>query len=344
MKRYSACFFVSAALLLIALAAPAVQIDPFTAVVAVPDRTDATRVAGFEAALRQTLTRYTGRADLAASVQPGAVERLVQLFTYLDASKDEQQSLRLEVRFQPQAIRELVRSQNLPVWPLERGSTLAWIVLENGGDRTLLGLTPDDQGWLEIFREAAQVRGLPLIEPLMDLEDQTRIVPAAVWGGFVDQVAQASERYAPDYLLLGRLGSTGDGWTGRWIMDTGSELLTWSSLDYSLQDALEQGAEGAAERLAKRFSISAARDSGVLELYVTGLGGPAEYGEVSRYLSGLSIVSDLQLRAVDPVGILFSASVDGGFRALEQILNLDQRLRLGPSVQSDRVTLVFGEE
>lgn len=335
--------FCAAALLLIAHAAPAAQIDPFTSVVSVPDRSDATRILGFEAALRQTLTKYTGRADLSEAVQVSAVERLVQLFTYLDASKEDQETLRLEVRFQPQAVRDLVRNQRLPAWPLERGSTLAWIVMDNAGERSLLGLSPDDQAWLDFFRDAAQERGLPLIEPLLDLQDQTQISPAAVWGGFVDQVAQASDRYAPDYLLLGRLGSTGDGWSGRWIMDTGSELLTWSALEPSLQSALEEGAKGAAERLARRFAIGAAGESGNLELYVTGLSGPQDYGRVSQYLTGLSIISDLQLRAVDPLGVLFTAQVDGGFRALEQILNLDRQLRPGPSTQANRVTLLMDQ-
>jgi hypothetical protein len=68
------------------------------------------------------------------------------------------------------------------------------------------------------LQDRARRRGLQLRVPLMDLVDSA-IGAGDVWGRFSARLAQASVRYAPELLLLGRVAQDADGrWSSDWDM------------------------------------------------------------------------------------------------------------------------------
>jgi uncharacterized protein len=93
---------------------------------------------------------------------------------------------------------------------------LAWVVVEDdaGERRCSAG---SEHPVADGLRERARERGLPLQLPLMDLDDQLAVDPAAVWGRLSQTLQPASERYGADIVLVGRLQQLPDQrWVGSW--------------------------------------------------------------------------------------------------------------------------------
>ncbi|HCD28963.1 MAG TPA: hypothetical protein DER02_15680, partial [Gammaproteobacteria bacterium] len=48
-------------------------------------------------------------------------------------------------------------------------------------------------------------RGLPLTQPISDLQDAMAISANAIWGRFVGEISTASARYQASVVLVGRM-------------------------------------------------------------------------------------------------------------------------------------------
>jgi Uncharacterized protein conserved in bacteria (DUF2066) len=135
------------------------------------------------------------------AVGPGQIERYVANFEIADERVSSNQYLaRLTVRYEPDAVRELLQSSALPyaetasapvvVLPLYRAT---------GGPR----LWPDDNPWWQAWAEHLDPeRLLRLVLPLGDLEDMATVTPDAALAGDTTALAALAERYAADDVLL----------------------------------------------------------------------------------------------------------------------------------------------
>ncbi len=301
------------AILLLCLATPvaAVQVKGlFQVSVPVNGQGDMERKGALYAAFSRLLVRVgAGRAVLRdARAQPllQQAPRFVQSYRY----RETPEGLFLEVRFDARAVRRALIEQGLPLWGRTRPLTLVWLVVQEGGERHLLnGDSPHPA--VAAMEAQARERALPLAFPLLDLEDQMALGVTDVWAGFTDRIVRASQRYAPEAVLVGRLyrDFVGTEWIGRWQLLEGERVIDhWQArgdLDWVAGEGVERAADGLAARYAQRPGESA-----VVRLWVTGAVALADYARVGRYLAGLSMVE-----RVAPV------VVEGGR------LGLDVRLR-----------------
>ncbi|SEO67349.1 DUF2066 domain-containing protein [Aquisalimonas asiatica] len=248
--------------------------------------------------LETILTRLTGREnpgdDEALAEVLDQANRYVQQYGY-DAGDDD--GLLLRVRYDGRALQRELVEQEIPLWPREqRPRTLAWVVVDQGGSRRILGgdESPDLQ---DALRDAGARTGLPLLFPLMDLEDQQAIRASEIWGGFREPVESASERYDADAVLVGRVSQRGQGWRGRWVLYWEGESHSWTMDDDSAPGVLDVGLEIGMTRLAEYYAvIPEDGEVGRLTVRVRDIGGLDSYGRVERYLRDLSGVE-----AVDAV-------------------------------------------
>jgi len=141
--------------------------------------------------------------------------------------------LMLDLFFDKMELRNLLSDAELPRWGANRPQVLLWIAIGDQKQRFLIGTEaedmlpllmsrqPDDEinrlsnedmvpeleieqvsiDLKQILTQKAFRRGLPVILPLMDLEDSIAIDVADVWGRFVMPIRQASSRYEHDAIL-----------------------------------------------------------------------------------------------------------------------------------------------
>ena len=106
----------------------------------------------------------------------------------------------LQLNYEPQAIEQLLRQAQLPLWPATRPKVLVWLVAK---DQSGLRLVPEVTD-LQAMQMQAQYRALPLSFPRMDLEDSLSLTADDLWALDVEKIKTASLRYKADAILVGR--------------------------------------------------------------------------------------------------------------------------------------------
>lgn len=280
---------LGAAWLLILGLMPNVHAQPaglFDARVEVESESDAERREAVRIGLTRVLQRLTGRDDLMEEPEVSEVvrdaERYLQQYGYRDRIDDDGERVQyLQLRYDGAAIERALVDRRIAVWtPEERPRTLVWMALDYGDGREIIG---GDRGLAEqeTLRRVAASSGLPVLVPLMDLEDQRALSTSDLWGGFREPVLDASERYRAGAVLAGRISWRENAWQARWLLFWDGESQEISATDEALDVVIEAGVSGAAAFLAQRLARVPDPDAGgVYYIRVEGVSSLADYARL----------------------------------------------------------------
>ncbi|HEB96154.1 MAG TPA: DUF2066 domain-containing protein [Sedimenticola thiotaurini] len=256
----------------------------------------------------------------------------------------------LQVSFDPAAVKRLLQQAGLPVWSENRPSVLVWLGSERNGRRRLL--EPDPQSpVLKAIRQAARERGLPLLFPLGDLEDQARLQVADLWGDFEENIRAASERYAADMILTGRLVRLGKGaWRGEWRLYRPQTVSGFQSQGKSPQQVAADGIQQLADRLAALFAPPEAAASGgadTVRIRIAGVTTLQRYAAVERLLLAQRSTERWSLVLVEPDALVIDLHGRNSIESLAQILSVGGVLEpdpdgiLRPGGETEMIDLYF---
>jgi hypothetical protein len=232
----------------------------------------------------------------------------------------------LQLRFEPSAIARLLRQANFPVWGSNRPGVLLWVAVSDEQDRRIIG-EDDAINLVTGLIDQAEQRGLPLLFPLLDLEDAAQISTAEVWGAFLDRVEDASTRYNPDAILTGRVQQIPGGrWSGKWSYRVASRWQSVESVGFSSDELVREMVDLLADELAARYALGSSR--GNVKLMVEGVTGLADYAELSGYLEALTPVLSSSIVTLQGDVAEFELETEGQYQQLVKIIELDERLVL----------------
>ena len=307
----------------------------YMARVKVDDPGAAARSEALQQALGLVLLKVTGDRDAAgrAAADPAfrAPERFVQQYRYvssLPAGDEAAPELWFEVQFDNEALETALRGTGLPLWGQERPSVLVWLAVADSGQRYLVSANGSDP-IADALEGAARQRGLPLIFPLQDLQDQARIRFADVWGGFQQQIVAASRRYPASAVLSGRLEKrAGNLWLGRWTLEFGDKRSGWETDGRTPREAVSLAIDEVANRMASQLAVrSTSGGSARLHITVEGVNSLADYARASRYLASLTAVRDVSVNAINADQVDFSIDLQGDAYALDRAVGVGRVLR-----------------
>lgn len=304
------------------------------------------RTTAMVSALAEVLVKVSGRSDVAllpgvakATRSPG---KFLQQYRYRALSAEERERALQEAaasnvkaadpqiilfRFDKAAVDKVLRDNNLPVWGSTRPATLAWLAVQDEGNRYLLANDSLEPVQEMLTREARR-RGLALLLPLMDLEDQQGLSFADVWGGFRDPILRASARYRTESVLVGRMYRTNGGeWQAQWTLMEGPQIQSWAAAGVLPAEVIDEGVSGAIEVLASRYAPVAGEVAGLLPVTVGDVRNLRDYARVTRYLQSLQPVGQLQVTRVAADQVTFELDVKGGPEAIAQTIALGNVLR-----------------
>ena len=152
---------------------------------------------------------------------------------------------------------------------------------------------------------------------------------STIWGGFPEAIRRASDRYAPDAILVGRAyrGDTGL-WQARWTLFT--EVDEEFRTDGETPEAMAaEGLHQVGDRLAARFARRGAAGASVrVPIAVSGVEELEDYGRVLRYLAAIDIVEEVQVTRMEPSRAQFVLRVRGGRPALAELIAFGRTLAL----------------
>ena len=283
-------------------------------------------------ALDRVIRRISGNVDALNEPQVRLAlqspEAYVQQFSYFlsaDNTAEGQQYLRLT--FDERLVNRLLRQAKQPIWGNNRPSLMMWIAVEGLSNRHLIS-AGEQTIWQLAVTQAGEDAGVPILLPLMDLQDEIAISIEDVWGLFRDTLETASQRYRSEAVLGGRLYQASSGrWMGRWLLIfEGAEIsfvTEGDAVESLATDALAQ----VASILVKHYAIdTTAMGNDHIKLAVQDVETLQDYAGVMSYLKQFSMVLDVAVSDVEGEQLTLMLTTDGGWSKLKGLIALDKRL------------------
>lgn len=326
--------------LAVPLGAQATETDSlYEAQVSVGGQTEEARDMAAQEAFREVLLKVVGNRQALAQTPLAPLLKeaapLVQQFRYI-APKEEDGTAALWVRFDPGGVNHALRQHGLPVWGRMRPALLLWVAVEDRKGRYLL-----DAGMVspasEILKKQAEDRGIPIIFPLWDLEDQGRLVFADIWGNFSETILAASTRYPAAVQLVGRLlhRQAGD-WQARWTLYGAGKARDWVVAGGGVEQVLRAGIDRAVDIIAERVVPLNGDGSGSsVRINVADVTSFMDYARLSSYLGSLSQVTDMQPVQLSPAEARFKLDLLGNPEGLAASIQLGRVLA---PAEEERIT------
>ena len=294
-----------------------------------PDDPDARNLA-YQTALTEVLVRITGTTAVVESEQiaalfPNAARYVSQYRPGPDNS--------LVVSLDGPGIENVLRQAGAPIWGRDRPLTLIWIAVDWGqGEREIVAADDEermsgdarsiDRNRLlrERVLEVAERRGIPVLFPLVDIEDLENISFSDIWGGFDDLLLLASARYQADTVLVGRIRTDSpmmNRWT--WYIDEGR--ASWTG-------ATEEVINLLADSLAARFGVDSQSPLETIRLTISGIESVKAFGRVQQFMENLRGIDAVMIDTVAGDRIIYEVKVQGGTERLQRALELSNMLEL----------------
>ncbi len=324
--------------------------DLYRAEAPVQSQEPAAREQAFRAALEAVLIKVTGSRDIAG--QPAAEPLLASASNYVQqfGYRNRGAGTALDVVFDSAAVDAALTDANLPVWVDERPAVLAWLAVQSGDKRYLVDDDRRKKATRIVLRTAAR-RGIPVLFPLLDMEDRARVNVADVLGGFDENVIQASARYEADAVVITRVTQSGENnWRADWQLRYGGEASGRSFGGASMAAVLTDGVHFVADTLAQRLAVIAtASASGGLVISVEGVDSLEDYARLRTYLDNLALVKGYRIDSVEPGYASFRLQVSGDPADVERLIALGNVLEEAPPPQRapsapNRAVVATGQE
>ena len=311
--------------------------DLYDAKVAVADQSEASQNAAIKQALKQVFIKVSGSEELLKQAQIvknlAKASTLIRLYTY----EKVQNQLYLVVNFDSEKVQNAIRTAGFPVWDKRRPDTILWLAIEpTRQDKQLLNneTQPD---LVKRLKEQAQKRGIKVVLPVWDLNDMQMVGVYDIWGGFIQKISVASERYDFNSMLSARIyqASTDDvnaaqQWLSDWtLMDNGQ--VNSGQIQMSESEQIIDGLiDALASQLAQKYAINQQnRPQNALktQITITNINSISRYAEVLKFLNGLSVVSNAILLEQQGSRATFELDLLGNNEDLLNTFRLDNKIQ-----------------
>ena len=160
----------------------------------------------------------------------------------------------LRVQFDEDQILEVLRKSQVGIWSEIRPETLLWLVVDEDGSRQFYNADamPDIENALS---RASKVKGVPLIYPLLDIEEQQKISVNEVLGADSRNLLKVSSRYEVTSIMAGRIVRKAECWQGEWAFYFDGKIKQWNSPCQTLKATVSAGVRGAYDVLSNYYGI-----------------------------------------------------------------------------------------
>ena len=306
----------------------------YRAKVEVADRSEANREDAFRRAMVQVIRKVTGSQYPERNpVISSALRRsknYLQDFSYSTSqpaageaagTETARETTWLDAGFSSDGITTLVRSAGLPVWSSNRPDILVWLVLDDAGRRQFVALT-DGLSYDE-FERQMNSWGLPLVTPVMDLQDQIAASVNTLWELDEQAIMAASDRYEADSVLVGRMAKTSNGqYRGSWHYFFQQENLQLEARSPDMAGFFRQGVDGVVNFLSSRYAIDHRDNRAATLMTVSNITDFRAYSRTLSFLEGLEPVRQVEVKAVQGDTLQLELFVEGRMELLQELIVL----------------------
>lgn len=274
-------------------------------------------------ALSQVLTRVSGKADLTTNPQIAAELKRASGYIKQFESVRHSEGNRMRALLDAVKVNQLLQQNNIAVWGAMRPDILVWLVHQDGAERTFV--RSSELPLNSALRQAFRFGGLPLLQPLYDMDDVLLLSETDVWAGFWQQIEQASNRYSADIVIAATVDNISQNGSTQlrltWQRQAEGKTLRDEVIAADETNLMQAFASVLAAQLAEQYaSIISAEGGGSMVLKVQQLQSLSDIVQVQRLLQQLVGVSEVTIGQFDGGTAYYklqsSISADGIMNAL----------------------------
>lgn len=297
---------------------------------------DAERLRAYREGLSAAILKITGEQRW---LRNSAVERAirdaqsyVQEVSYRTSAVGLEQRTYISVRFDRALVENMLNSAGIPVWDQNRPTVMLWLSVQGpDGRRELLG-ADSEHPLLEIVREYSRIHGVPLLFPLMDLEDRRNLPIDVAWSLDAEAIRTASQRYEADAILSGRiLESTGGDLVGLWQFLFRDKVESFDSFEQDYQRYGEAALERITPELASHYGLLRLNNPLQIRLQVANVDSARDYKDLLQYIQSLAVVENVSAALLNGDSIELDLSLTGNVFLFTEFIALGREMAAVPS-------------
>jgi hypothetical protein len=265
---------------------------------------------------------------------------LVQQYQYVTVNKHQDltqpDQLALAMTFNKPALDNALSDIGLPIWSESRPDVIVWLAVEDNGRKAILG-SESNSSLITNVLEVSESRGLPILLPLMDLQDQSQVRFGDVWAGFADNVELASRRYGAAISVLAKVIINGDFAQIEWRTSLDNRLETWRSKG-NAQTAIVNGINELTDRVSRQYTQLITNNfARNYQMHIADVNDYQDFVRAIDYLENRQYVSNVELNSLGGGMMDVTISLKGDINVFKQALAIDRVLT------SDREQISTGD-
>ena len=309
----------------------------YDAAIQVEDQSPEQMLRAKKMGLAQVLVKVTGQTQSLTHPKVRAAlrnpESYLQRFSFgTELLKNGQPQAVIELAFDSLQVDQLIRESGHSIWGKDRAAVLVWLVEDTQGIRQIVN--DNRHPMVAQIMSQAKLRGIPLLWPLLDLEDQLSINAGDLWGVFRDTITRASSRYQADAVLVGLMFQDSQKlWRVDWNFWLDDVEQKWSSQGTDIAVLVEPLEDRLAASLVEKFALDSgaeslndeARKSAILRIdQVTQVG---DYVEIQAMLQTIAGIQKVQLHSAKGTTLEFRVFAQSNLAQVKSVIDLKRRLQ-----------------
>ncbi len=310
--------------------------------VAVASQSDADKMTATKLGLQQMLVKIGGNTNILANqkIQSALAQanNYVEAFSYqTNPAPTDNNNLLLTLSFSRSAINQLLQTTGQSIWPGDRPLVLAFIAVNDGVTQQVVK-ADDASAVNDYLTKLAVQRGVPLIFPILDLQDiNNQINFNNVWTTNAQVLQTAANRYNSNALLMVQLIKNGDStWNSQWVLNIDGDQASFSANNVDQNTAMTQGFNQVIDALAAHYSLLTTTNTSQQEtITIADVKDLASAARAQQYLQRLSPVRQAILTRMQDNQLQFVLVLSGTEKDFLRAINLDQNLTPIPANQVD---------
>ncbi|EHH1170159.1 TPA: DUF2066 domain-containing protein [Vibrio parahaemolyticus] len=296
------------------------QVDIYRAEVVIDSEQNDGESAAREQGMKDVIVRATGsQSSLSNPVIQKALSSSSRYISQLGKSQVEGKAS-LKMLFNSGQIQSLLTQAQLPSWSPNRANILVWLVEEQDYDRAI-AWEHSDSANVAALKKTTETRGLPITIPVGDFDDVTGVNTSDLWGGFIEPISQASQRYPADAVLIIRAQGEQIRWTlydqaPAKIIDAQTSPRSGSATG---ADAISTMVDGIADYYAsKNAVVVSGKSSKAVNVKVLNVTSAADFFRLENALTKLNSVAGTEIKRVQGSELTLTIHLLASQQAFEQ--------------------------
>jgi len=293
-------------------------------------------------ALKQAIIKVVGNRQAVNSADITALladaKRYVDRYSYQQIDQDgdsaSTETLAVNFIFDAKTLNNALERIGLPIWGENRPEILLWLASETNGDPRLIGEN-DDNTVNVLIEKHADRRGLPIVLPLMDLEDQTQISFTDIQSGNSNIINAASARYGARITLTAKIGGNPEQAAISWQAFNNDDNLRWQT-EGTLDSAIAGGIDQLADSLGQRFAQQMGPPQ-QLAVEITDVKNYNDYNRLIAYLNNLQAVESVSVISMDNNLLKVDLTIAGDVSKFRDLLAFDGILQVNDAGYANNV-------